>query len=119
MTRAMTRAERRWRDKIIYDRRAKLFYQTWLTTVPCDEDELRVQDKNRRINRRFSRPAESWKELQDKNETMHLYKNTGTIYDKGYWTKYERKRLNKQSRMNAKQDLKNGVEDIYERTNLK
>ena len=50
---------------------------------------------------------------------MHLYKNTGTIFDKGQWSKYERKRLNKQSRMNAKLDLRNGVEDIYERTNLK
>lgn len=50
---------------------------------------------------------------------MHLYKNTGTIFDKGYWSKYERKRLNKQSRMNAKLDIKKGIEEIYERTNLK
>ena len=115
----MTRAERRWRDKIIYNRRAKLFYQTWLTTVPCDEDELRVQDNNIRINHHFRRPAESWKELQDKNETMHLYKNTRTIWDHNYWTKYERKRLNKQSRMNAKLDIKKDIEEIYEKTNWK
>jgi hypothetical protein len=50
---------------------------------------------------------------------MHLYKNTGTIWSNGYWTKYERHRLNKQSRRNAKLDIKNGIDIAFERTNLK
>ena len=50
---------------------------------------------------------------------MHLYKNTGTIWDHGYWNKYDRHRLNKQSRRNAKLDIKHGEEIAFERTNIK
>lgn len=87
--------------------------------IPCSEDELLEHNYRYKINHHFVRPAESWKEYQEKSPTIHLYKNTRTICDHSYWTKYERKRLNKQSRRNAKLDLRNGIEDIYERTNLK
>ena len=114
-----TRAERRFRNRTIYNRRAKLFFRTYLNTVPCTEEELPEFNYRCKITHRFWRPAETWKELQEKNPSMHLYKNTGTIWDHGYWSKYDRQRLNKQSRSNAKLDLRNGEEDIYERTNLK
>jgi hypothetical protein len=111
----MNRAERRRRNKIVYDRRVKLYYHIWRSAlVPCDKEETPVHNKYY-----CSKKAESWKEFQEKNKSMHLYKNTGTIWDHGYWSKYERHRLNKQSRMNAKKDLRTGEEIIYEKTNLK
>lgn len=116
----MNRAERRRRKQVIWNRRVKLYYQMWhRPTVPCDPEELPVHNYRCKINHRYWRPAENWKEYQKLDPSMHLYKNTGTIWEHGYWTKYERRRLNKQSRMNAKLDLRNGEEIIYERTNLK
>jgi len=115
----ITRAERRRRNKVIYDRRVKLYYQIWSATIPCTPEEVPIHDCRCRINHRYWRPAESWKEFQEKDPSMHLYKNTGTIWDHGYWNKYDRHRLNKQSRINARKDLRAGEEDIYVRTNLK
>lgn len=115
----ITRAERRRRNKVIWDRRAKVFYRTWYTGVPCDSEELPEHNYRCKVNHRYWKPAESWKEFQEKNPSMHLYKNTGTIWDRGYWSKYERHRLNKQSRRNAKIDILDGIETAYERTNIK
>ena len=37
----MNRGERRRRNKVIYDRRSKLFYQVWHHPyIPCNEDEI-------------------------------------------------------------------------------
>ena len=37
----MNRGERRRRNKVIYDRRAKLFYQVWHHPyISCNEDEI-------------------------------------------------------------------------------
>lgn len=116
----MNRAERRFRKQKVYDRRAKLFLRLWLNDIPCTAEEVPVHLQNRyRLNKRYWRPAETYQELQKYSETMHLYKNTGTIWDHGYWAKYDRHRLNKQSRVNARNDLKAGIEEIYNRTNLK
>lgn len=115
----ITRAERRRRNKVIYDRRVKLFYQLWNATVPCTIEELPEHNYRCKINHHYWRPAESWREFQELDQSMHLYKNTGTIWNHDYYTKYERKRINKQSRRNAKLDLRNGVEEIYERTSIK
>jgi len=115
----MNRAERRRRKQVIWDRRAKLYYRISWANIPCEEQECPPHNYKIKCNHRWWKPAENWKEYQQKNPSMHLYKNTGTIWDHRYWTKYERRRLNKQSRMNAKLDLRNGEEIIYERTNLK
>lgn len=115
----MNRAERRRRKQVVWDRRVKLYYQIGWANIPCEEQDCPSHNYRIKCNHRYWRPAESWKEYQRKNPSMHLYKNTGTIFDHGYWTKYERHRLNKQSRMNAKLDLRNGEEIIYEKTNLK
>ena len=115
----ITRAERRRRNQVIWDRRTKLYYQICWANVPCEEDECPAHNYRIKCNHRYWRPAENWKEYQKKNPSMLLYKNTGTIWDHGYWCKYDRRRLNKQSRMNAKLDLKRGEEIAYERTNLK
>ena len=116
----MNRAERRRRNKVIWDRRVKMYYQMWHTpTVPCDPEEQPVHNYRRKINHRYWRPAENWKEYQALDPSMHLYKNTGTIWSHGYWNKFDRHRLNKQSRINARKDLQNGEEIIFERTNLK
>lgn len=115
----MNRAERRRRNKVIWNRRAKLYYQISWANIPCEENELPDHKIKGKINKKYWRPAESWKEFQEKNPSMHLYKNTGTIWNHGYWTKYERHRLNKQSRRNAKLDILDGIEVAYERTNLK
>lgn len=116
----MNRAERRRRNKVIWDRRVKMYYQMWHTpTVPCDPEEQPVHNYRRKINHRYWRPAENWKEYQALDPSMHLYKNTGTIWSHGYWNKFDRHRLNKQSRINAKLDIRNGEEIIFERTNLK
>ena len=115
----ITRAERRRRNKIIWNRRAKLFYRICWANIPCEYDESPVNDNKIKINHHYWKPAENWKEYQKKNPTMRLYKNTGTIYDHGYWSKYERHRLHKQSRYNAKLDIKNGIEVAFERTDIK
>jgi hypothetical protein len=115
----ITRAERRRRKQVIWDRRVKRFYRIWNGTVPCTPEELPVHNYRCKINHRYWRPAENWKEYQALDPSMHLYKNTGTIWSNGYWTKYERHRLNKQSRRNAKLDIKNGIDIAFERTNLK
>ena len=116
----INRAERRRRNKVIWDRRVKMYYQMWhRPVVPCTEEELPVHNYRCKINHRYWRPAENWKEYQALDPSMHLYKNTGTIWSRGYWNKFDRHRLNKQSRMNAKLDIRNGEEIISERTNLK
>lgn len=115
----ITRAERRRRKQVIWNRRAKLFYRTWFAKVPCEPEEALDHDKRIRFDNHFWKPAESWKEYQQKNPSMYLYKNTGTIWDHGYWNKYARHRLNKQSRRNAKIDIMNGIETAFERTNIK
>lgn len=114
-----TRAERRRCKQVIWDRRAKLYYQIYWANIPCEENGCPIHNYRIKRNHRWWRPAENWKEYQKKNPSMLLYKNTGTIWDHNYWSKYERHRLNKQSRMNAKLDLKHGEEIAYERTNLK
>lgn len=115
----ITRAERRRRNQVIWDRRAKLYYQISWANVPCEEDECPAHNYRIKCNHRYWRPAENWKEYQALDPSMHLYKNTGTIWDRGYWNKFDRHRLNKQSRRNAKLDIRNGEDIIYERTNLK
>lgn len=110
----MNRGERRRRNKVIYDRRSKLFYQIWHHPyIPCNEDEIDEYPyfsiyKNKR-------KAKTWKEFQEKDPSMHLYKNTRTIWHHGYWTKFDRKIMNKQSRKNAKLDLMNGDGKPFER----
>ena len=115
----LNRAERRRRNKVIYNRRAKLFMRLGWDHVPCDKEEIPEHRLPYKINRRFWRRAETYKELQEKSPIMHLYKNTKTIWDHGYWDKYDRHRLNKQSRRNAKLDLLNDNDIIFERTNIK
>ena len=46
---------------------------------------------------------------------MYLYKNTRTLWHHGYWTKFDRKIMNKQSRINVKLDLMNGDDKPFER----
>lgn len=115
----ITRAERRRRNKVIWNRRAKLYYQICWANIPCNIEDTLVNNAGIKINHRYWKPAENWKEYQHKNPTMYLYKNTGTVYDRSYWSKYERHRLHKQSRRNAKLDIKEGIETAYERTNIK
>lgn len=115
----ITRAERRRRNKVIWNRRAKLYYQISWANIPCNIEDTLVNNTGININHHYWRPAENWKEFQHKNPTMYLYKNTGTVYDRSYWSKYERRRLHKQSRRNAKLDIKNGIETAYERTDIK
>ena len=115
----ITRAERRRRKQVIWDRRAKLFYRICWANIPCEVDECPPHNYRIKCNHRYWRPAENWKEYQQKNPSMHLYKNTGTILDHGYWDKYKRHRLNKQSRINARLDIRKEEDVIFERTNLK
>lgn len=61
------------------------------------------------------RKAKSWKEFQQKDSSIHLYKNTRTIWHFGYWTKFDRKIMNKRSRKNAKLDLMNVDDKPFER----
>lgn len=114
------RAERRRRNKAIWDRRVKMYYQMLCNpTVPCDPEELPVHNYRCKMNHRCWRPTENWQEYQKLNPSMRLYKNTGTIWSRSYWNKFNRHRLNKQSRINARRDLRADEEIIYERTNLK
>ena len=120
----LNRAERRRRNKVIYNRRVKLFYQLgWGRNIKVSEDEAFPNDKRyagtQTAGDTHWHKAESWKEAKERSNSLHLYKNTGTIWSRGYWNKYDRHRLNKQSRRNAKLDLLNGEEIAYERTNLK
>ena len=116
----INRAERRYRKQVIWDRREKRFYQMYNNpTVPCEKEELPVHNYRCKTNHRCWRPATTWKEYQTLDPSMRLYRNTGTIWDHGYWNKYDRHRLNKQSRINARHDLKVGEENIYDRTNIK
>ena len=115
----MNRGERRRRNKIIWNRRAKLFYQLWgHPTVPCSIDELPDHAHRVQINKRYWRNAENWKEFQAKDPSMQLYKNTGTIWEHCYWNKLDRKRMNRRSRYNAKLDLRNSDETPFERYSL-
>ena len=79
----ITRAERRRRNQVVYDRRSKLFYQIWQhPTVPCTEEELPVHNYRCKINHRYWRPAENWKEYQALDPSMHLYKNPNVMNKK-------------------------------------
>ena len=120
----MTRAERRRRTINKYNKRVKLFTQLgWGRNIKVSEDEAYPSDRcyagTQSVKDTHWHRAESWKEAKEKSNWLYLYKNTGTIYGRGYWSKYERRRLNKQSRMNAKLDLLNGEDIAFERTNLK
>lgn len=53
--------------------------------------------------------------ISRKRSSLHLYKNTRTLWHHGYWTKFDRKIMNKQSRRNAKLDLMNGDDKPFER----
>lgn len=116
----ITRAERRHRNRRVYDRRAKLFFHLWNNdyAIICGKEDALPQSKFRG-NGKYYRPAHNYKDLQKNSKSIQLYKNTGTIWDHGYWNKYERHRLNKQSRINARLDLRNEEDVIVERTNLK
>ena len=46
---------------------------------------------------------------------MLVHKNTRTIWRFGYWTKFDRKIMNKRSLKNAKLDLMNGDDKPFER----
>ncbi len=120
----MNRAERRRRTINKYNSRVKLFYQIgWGRNIKVSEDEAYPNDKRyagtQSIGDTHWHKAESWKEAKEKSNWLYLYKNTRTLWDHGYWNKYDRHRLNKQSRRNAKLDIKNGIEIAFERTNLK
>lgn len=62
----MNRGERRRRNKVIYDRRSKLFYQVWHHPyIPCNEDEI---DEWRHSSiYKNKRKAKTWKEFQEKD----------------------------------------------------
>lgn len=104
----MTRAERRFKNQIIYDRRAKLFFRTHLTDVECDVNDMPIHYRNRyHYCRKFpKRPAETWKDLQENSRSMHLYKNTRTIWRHNYWDKWEMKLMNKRSRLESRLKIK-------------
>ena len=120
----MNRAERRRRTINKYNSKVKLFYQINNgIVIKVSADEAYPHDKKfagtQTIGDTHWHKAESWKEAKERSNWLHLYKNTSTLWDRGYWNKYDRHRLNKQSRRNAKLDLKNGEEVAFERTNLK
>lgn len=120
----ITRAERRRRTINKYNSRVKLFYQIgWGRYIKVSESEAYPNDRRyagtQSISDTHWHNAESWKEAKERSNSLHLYKNTCTICSRGYWNKYDRHRLNKQSRMNAKLDIKHGIEVAFERTNIK
>ena len=120
----MDRAERRRRTINKYNSRAKLFYQIDNgIVIKVSADEAYPHDRcfagTKTTGDTHWHKAESWVDAKNRSNWIHLYKNTGTIYDRSYWTKYERRRLNKQSRRNAKLDIMHGEEVAFERTSLK
>ena len=120
----MNRAERRRRTINKYNSRVKLYCQLgWGQKIKVSEDEAYPSDRRYAGTQTSGdthwHRAESWKEAKERSTWLHLYKNTGTIWSRGYWNKFDRHRLNKQSRRNAKIDLMNDEEVAFERTNLK
>jgi len=102
----LNRGERRRRNKVIYNRRAKLYFRMHCDLIVCTPEEKPIHERNYTMNHKYWKRAENYRELQRKSPSMHLYKNTGTIWDHGYWSKYERRKMNKQSRAFAKLELK-------------
>ena len=98
----LNRGERRRRNKVIYNRRAKLFFRLGSNLIPCSIEETPINEKKYSMRKKHWRRAENYKELQDKSTTMHLFKNTGTIYNRCFLNKYEKRQLHKQSRFNSK-----------------
>ena len=49
----LNRAERRRRNKVIYNRRAKLFMRLGWDQVPCDKEEIPEHRSHYKINHRF------------------------------------------------------------------
>ena len=74
--------------------------------VECSKDEMNDYEYYSNIRGLYRKRASSWKKFQEKAPSIHLYKNTRTIWHHGYWTKYDRKIMNKRSRYNVKIDLK-------------
>ena len=105
----MNRALRRKLKLKYWYKKIKTFYRLGDKRIWCDnENELPDHEKKYyRINGHYWRDAESWKELIRKSNWAYMYKNTRTVYDRSYWTKYERRQLNKQSRQEAKKEMRN------------
>ena len=96
-----------------WNKRIKTFYRLGDKRIHCDNlDELPDHEKKYyKINGHYWKDAESWKELKQKSHWVYMYKNTGTVYDRSYWSKYERRLMNKQSRQEAKQEIRNYDKD--------
>lgn len=110
----MNRGERRRRNKIIYNRRAKLFFKTLFSMIPCNLEDIPIHELSRvKINHRFWREAETWKELQKFNPTIHLFKNTRTIWNRGLWSKYDKHIKNKKIRREGKNEIRNYDQDNF------
>ena len=120
----MNRAERRRRTINKYNAKVKLLYQLGFgKKIKVSEDEAYPNDKRyagtQSMGDEYWHSAESWKEAKKRSNWLYLYKNTRAVWERGYWNKYDRHRLNKQSRRNAKLDIMNGEDIAFERTNLK
>lgn len=114
----ITRDERRRRNEVHYDRKVKNLYYTCSRSIQVEKDETNPNDRCASSGKYWHK-ADSWIDFKNRSNWVYLYKNTGTIYDHGYWSKYERRRLNKQSRINARLDIKKGEEVPFVRTNIK
>lgn len=106
----MNRAERRHRAQKKFDKRAKIFLNTWLSWVPCDIEDVPDHEKYRS---RFqsTRTASTYKDLEQNSLTMKLFKNTGTISKKSYWEKWDKRKQIKQLRREENKDIVERLED--------
>lgn len=86
--------------------------------VPIDDGQAYPHEK-KAYRDKIYREAENIQDLERNSPTLWIYKNTRTPWHESYWTKYERKRVNKSSRMHVKEDLKKDPENIQDRPNLK
>lgn len=109
----MNRALRRKLKVKYWNKRIKTFYRLGDKRVWCDnENELPPHEKKWcRINGHYWRDAESWKDLKKNSNWAYMYKNTRTVYDRSYWSKYERRLMNKQQRQEAKKEIRNYDKD--------
>ena len=105
----MNRALRRKLKLKYWYKRIKIFYRLGDKRIPCDnENELPAHEKKHYlINTHHWKDTESWKDLKINSIWAYKYKNTGTIYSRSYWSKYERRLLNKKQRQEAKQEIRN------------
>lgn len=105
----MNRALRRKLKLKYWYKRIKTFYRLGNKRIPCDNaEELPDHEKEHyKINRHHWKDAESWKDLKQNSTWAYMYKNTRTVYNRSYWTKYERKLLNKKKRQEAKKEIQN------------